>query len=189
MKHREEHFQLFTRETLKNVRALAKANAVISKHKNRAFSNPELIKNELKDYMKVSFELQLTHGLRVNEATYIKQNQLTENVLTIQGKGGYIREIELKEDLANRLRKELKKNNEKIEIPYSTYRKNLKTATIASNQDFNGTHGLRFNYVQKEYQKRVNEFKNHNEALKEISYNIGHHREEITEHYRRPSDD
>ena len=27
------------------------------------------------------------------------------------------------------------------------------------------------------------------EALKEISYNIGHHREEITEHYRRPSDD
>ena len=67
-----------------------------------------LTKNELKDYMKVSFELQLTHGLRVNEATYIKQNQLTENVLTIQGKGGYIREIELKEDLANRLRKELK---------------------------------------------------------------------------------
>jgi hypothetical protein len=71
MKHREEHFQLFTREILKNVRELAKANAVISKHKNRAFSNPELIKNELKDYMKVSFELQLTHGLRVNEATYI----------------------------------------------------------------------------------------------------------------------
>ena len=120
---------------------------------------------------------------------HIKQNQLTDNVLTIQGKGGYIREIELKEDLANRLRKELKKNDEKIEIPYSTYRKNLKTAAITSNQDFNGTHGLRFNYVQKEYQKRVNEFKNHNEALKEISYNIGHHREEITEHYRRPSDD
>ena len=116
MKHREEHFQLFTRETLKNVRALAKANAVISKHKNRAFNNPELIKNELKDYMKVSFELQLTHGLRVNEATYIKQNQLTENVLTIQGKGGYIREIELKEDLANRLRKELKKIMKKLKF-------------------------------------------------------------------------
>ena len=55
--------------------------------------------------MKVSFELQLIHGLRVNEATYIKKNQLNENVLTIQGKGGYIREIELKEDLANRLKK------------------------------------------------------------------------------------
>ena len=75
-KHKVEHFQLFTRDTLKKVRELAKANAVISKHKNRAFTNPEVIKNELKDYMKVSFELQLTHGLRVNEATYIKQNQL-----------------------------------------------------------------------------------------------------------------
>ena len=95
---------------------------------------------------------------------------------------------ELKEDLANRLRKELKKNNGKIKIPYSTYRKYLKDAASTSNQDFNGTHGLRFNYVQKEYHERINEFKNHNEALKEISYNIGHHREEITEHYRRPSD-
>ena len=187
-KHKVEHFQLFTRDTLKKVRELAKANAVISKHKNRAFTNPEVIKNELKDYMKVSFELQLTHGLRVNEATFIKEDQLNKNILTIQGKGGYIREIELKEDLANRLRKELKKNNGKIKIPYSTYRKYLKDAASTSNQDFNGTHGLRFNYVQKEYHERINEFKNHNEALKEISYNIGHHREEITEHYRRPSD-
>lgn len=188
-KNRVEHFQLYTRETLKKTREFAKAHASVSKHKNRAFSNPDVIKNELKDYMKVSFELQLTHGLRVNEATFIKQSQLNQNILTIQGKGGYIREIELKEDLANRLRKELKKNAGVIKIPYSTYRKYLKIGATITNQTFFGTHGLRFNYVEREYSSKKNEFKNHKEALKEISYNIGHHREEITEHYRRPSDD
>jgi hypothetical protein len=187
-KHKAEHFQLFTRDTLKKVREIAKANAVISKHKNRAFANPEVIKNGLKDYMKVSFELQLVHGLRVNEATFIKKSQINGNVFTIQGKGGYTREIQLKEDLLNRLKKELKKNNGKIKIPYSTYRKYLKDSATRSNQDFEGTHGLRFNYVQKEYNEKIKEFKNHNKALKVISYNIGHHRDKITEHYRRPSD-
>ncbi len=189
MKKRVEHFQLFNRDTLKKVREMAKEHALVSKHKNRAFSNPDIIKSELKDNMKVSFELQLNYGLRVNEATYIKQSQLKDDVLTIQGKGGYIREIELKKDLANRLRKELKKNDGKIEIPYSTYRKYLKLSAAESNQTYNGTHGLRFNYVQQEYFNKINQFKTHIEALKEVSYNIGHHREEITEHYRRPSDD
>ena len=189
MKQREEHFKLFDRDTLKKVRETAKESALVSKHKNRAFSNPDIIKSQLKNDMKISFELQLNHGLRVNEATYIKQSQLKDDVLTIQGKGGYIREIELKKELANRLRKELKKNDGKIEIPYSTYRKYLKLASTESNQTYNGTHGLRFNYVQQEYFNKINQFKTHNEALKEVSYNIGHHREEITELYRRPSDD
>lgn len=181
--NKPEHKYLFDREGLITVREMAKDQAVRSTHENRAFERPDYLRSEIKEDYKVSFDLQRNFGLRVNEATYIKTSQLQNNILTIQGKGGYLREIDLPKELLDRLSNQLLINDGKIEIPYSSYKDNMEVAAKKTKQNYEGTHGLRYNYVQERYQIKLREGKTHQNALKEISHEIGHNRPEITEHY------
>jgi hypothetical protein len=179
----EEHGNLFDRNSLIEAREMAKEQATKSEHTNRAFERPDALRSELKADNRVSFDLQREHGLRVNEATYIKESQLKDGVLTVQGKGGYTREIELRPELANRIESQLKANEGKIEVPYTTYREDLVKASEKTNQDYQGTHGLRYNYAQEQVHTKQDQGLSHSEAKTEVSHELGHHREEITDHY------
>lgn len=180
----EKHSTLFTQKDIKDIRQVIDKEALRKEHLNRAYNNPQSLLNYMSKDTKLGFELQLNHGIRVAEATLIRASQLLENnTLKIQGKGGYMREILLEKALYERLKAEIKANGS-YKVSYDKYVQNLKKATQKNGEKWQSTHGLRYNYAQKKYAEYVKKM-THEEALKRVSFELGHHRVEITNHYLR----
>ena len=146
---------------------------------NRAINNTEVFINELKAKHEGSAlvaELQLTTGLRANEALEVAQNiekyykPLEGSLSDIQGKGGQMYgEKEISPDLAERIA-------ESAFIPsYSTYQKDISELQHTS-------HDLRITYAAATYAD-LRESHGHNEALRLTSEELNHHREDITTYY------
>jgi integrase len=169
---------------------------------NRAYVDPYKIVSLLRAECYIAGRLQLEHGLRVKEATLIKEQQLGENkVLDIRGKGGRKLKVELSSDLYNRLKAALRKNRGFIKIDYGVYTKELKEAVLNCNEKWQGTHALRYNFAQREFRSRMQtleyssflntegEFNHHLFKEKEIGIKkdisnlMGHNRYYITNGY------
>lgn len=179
------HQNLFNRQSLINARKIAKEQAVRPKHTNRAYSNLNEIKSNISPENKIAYELQQKHGLRVAETTLIREKQLNpDQILTIQGKGGYTRNISLSKELYQKIETHIRENGS-YKVPYNDYRNDLKQAIEKTGQTFNGTHGLRYSYAQKQLGEYLKQGYSKDEALTKISYELGHHRIEITYHYIR----
>ena len=157
---------------------------------NRSYLNPGAIISNLSGGAYIAGRLQLDHGLRVTEATHIRADQLTsENVLTVQGKGGYIQVKNLPSDLAQAIRDHMKDG--KFEVSQNQYRDQLQESARIEGEDYNGSHGLRYNFAQRTYVERLEENlakgMEHKaadrDALAYTSKELGHHREEITHRY------
>ncbi len=178
----EKHQELFTQKDLENMRKIVDISTVNSPHKNRAYINPKSLINYVPEESKICFQLQLMYGLRAKEANLIRPHQLKEdNIIEIQGKGGFLRSIRLSLKLYNALKKEIKRNGSYYRDYYS-YLKDLKDAVERSGEKWTGTHGLRYNFAQ----TQVEEFKSempYEEALLKVSSELGHKRKEITNHY------
>jgi site-specific recombinase XerD len=65
----------------------------------------------------------------------------------------------------------------KFNIAYTTYKDNLKSAIEKSGQEYNGTHGIRHAYAQNLLEQGY--------SKAEVSKEMGHVREEITNTYLR----
>jgi len=157
---------------------------------NRSYSNPGAIISNLPGASYLAGRLQLDHGLRVSEATHIRADQLaSDNVLTVQGKGGYTQVKNLPPDLARAIRDNMKDG--KFEVNQNQYRDQLQESARIEGESYNGSHGLRYNYAQKTYVDRLEsnlaKGMGHKEAdrdaLAYTSKELGHHREEITHRY------
>ncbi len=123
-------------------------------------------------------KLQAQTGLRVSEALEVAKNidkyyDKTNSTLTgVKGKGNHLyKDIKISKVLAKEL-KQIK------EVPsYKNYSKNLKEVGI------NRSHNFRVTYAKNSYIEKLEKGLSHKEALKEVSEEINHHRESMTEYY------
>lgn len=167
-----EHFN-FTKEEIKYLRAELKSDLPKAELQTRAYKNLEKI--ELKPKHQVAFELQRDYGLRVNASTHINlDKQLNGNTLTFREKGGKLSQKDLSPNLAQKIRENSIQG--KYEVNKRTYARDFQKQIEKIGQKYNGTHGIRHSYAQKMLE-------NHSKA--EVSKELGHTREEITDTYLR----
>ena len=167
-----DHFN-FTREEIKELRADLKNDLPKTVLETRAYKNLEKI--ELNPKHQAAFELQRDYGLRVNASTHIDLNkQLNGNTLTYREKGGKLGKKELNPTLAQKIKENAVDG--KYEVNKRTYSRDFQKQIEKSGQKYNGTHGIRHTYAQKMLET-------HSKA--EVSQELGHTREEITDTYLR----
>ena len=167
-----DHFN-FTKEEIKDLRADLKKELPKAELETRAYKNLEKI--ELKEKHQVAFELQRDYGLRVNASTHINlDKQLNGNTLTYKEKGGKLSQKELNPNLAQKIKENAVEG--KYEINKRTYSRDLQREIEKIGQKYTGTHGIRHTYAQKMLET-------HSKA--EVSQELGHTREEITDTYLR----
>lgn len=151
---------------------------------DRTNNNPTAIINEMKNTpFSLSSELQLKAGLRVDDALNLNKVTINQdNTLTVMGSknGLNYTTTALDNNLIQRVA-EAQENGYKVN--YSAYREVLKEATEATNQEFKGTHSLRYDYANNQHQENKENGMSENESKAQISLDMGHSRVEITEHY------
>ena len=183
-----KEYRAFGREDLAGVKELVRSMEK-NGHVDRSYRDPGAVVSNLEGAHYVVGRLQLEHGLRVSEATHIKADQLMGNALRFKGKGGYEQIKELSPDLANLIKEHMKDGVFKVD--QNAYREALRESSRIEGETYSGSHGLRYNYAQRTYVERLeNNLQNgmdhdaaHREALRHTSESMGHHREEITNHY------
>jgi len=154
---------------------------------SRAYENPQALINSIKNNVfKVIAEAQLAGGFRISELNHMSLANFKNGGVfeVIQGKGGLDRQIELPQNVYNELLKLAKQPNlgNKFAFDMNAYRNELKLAAQASNQQYTGSHGLRWNFAQlkyTEYSQKYGEVR----ALQIVSNLLGHQRSDITKHY------
>jgi len=156
---------------------------------HRAYSDPQKLINAIQsDKHRVLAEAQLSGGFRVHELNHLKLSQFSDSnySVVVQGKGGKIREIELNEKVYSELKAIVEKSdNQKLVFSADAYRNELKAAAERSDQYYNGSHGLRWNYAQILFKELQESGKTYEQSLFIVSHSLGHNRSDITEHYLR----
>lgn len=117
-------------------------------------------------------------GIRVSEAYELVKNfdkyynKAEGAVEGLKGKGNHIYPPK---QISQNLAKEIKQIKE---IPsYSTYMRDLKSVGIEKSHDF------RVTYAKEQLIEKLEQGKEYKEALREVSEEINHHREEMTSYY------
>lgn len=166
-----------TKEEIKEIRAEIKAENIVKSSNNkdsRAYRN--LDKITLPDKFQSAFELQRDYGLRVSATITINiSKQIKNNIFTYREKGGKWSSRELKEELINKIK--YNSTNGIYKIENRTYSNYLKKEIESTGQEYNGTHGIRHTYAQ-------NQLSN-GKTKAQVSQEMGHIREEITDTYLR----
>jgi integrase len=169
-----DHFN-FKREEIKELRTEFKTTLQKNILESRAYKNLDKIELQ-NEKAQIAFEIQRDYGLRVSEATHINiEKQLDGNILHYQQKGGMWSQKEISQELADRIRKNAVEG--KYSIPVRTYSRHLEKQIEATGQKYNGTHGVRHSYAQNLLEKGY--------SKAEVSKEMGHVREEITNVYLR----
>ena len=180
----DAHKDLYTREALIDARESAKKNSVASIHKNRAYNDLDTISALINTRSQLSFKIQKDLGLRVKEATYIKESQLKENNnIEITQKGGNKTIRKINPQLYKQIKNEIKNNNGVFQINRATYTRDLKQAVEKAKEDWNGTHGIRYNYAQDRFKELQQQNYSKENALAKVSQEMGHTRIEISIYY------
>ncbi len=168
-----EHLNI-SREEVKELRQELKQELRSNELQTRAYKHLDRI--QLPEKSQPAFELQRDYGLRVKAATHINiGKQLHGNTLKYQEKGGKWSEKELSPTLVSKIKENA--INGKYELSYNTYRDQLQKAIEKTGQAYNGTHGIRHAYAQKELEA--------GKSKQEVSEAMGHVRPEITNTYLR----
>jgi integrase len=161
---------------------------------SRAYDAPQsLINNIQNEKHKLAALMQYESGARINEISLIKHDQLNgsqpDNItgemkgyIEIEGKGGKENTIALNLDTYQKLENYIQNDGE-FRIDKDDYRDNLKEVSEKTEQDYNGSHGLRWSFAQERFQDVQRYGLNYEEALQIVSQELGHERSDITEHY------
>ncbi len=157
-----------------------------------AYENPsELISHLKSETHQLVAELQLEGGLRIGEVQRLRESSFVSWAdssgrehwgIEVRGKGGYERTVEIPSDLWSRAKEHVEEFG-RIGFSYREYLNDLRESAWETGQVYQGSHGLRYNFAQEKYEELIEAGWGHNEALKEVSEMLGHHRPEITEHY------
>ena len=167
-----EHFS-FSKEEMKALREDLKAKLTNKTPETRAYKQLEKI--TLRENSQVAFELQRDYGLRINAATNINiEKQLKDNTLIYREKGGKLSQEKLNASLTSKIIKNAV--NGKYEINKRTYSREIKKEIEKTGQKFNGSHGIRHAYAQKNIEEK---------KQSEVSHELGHSRTEILKVYLR----
>ena len=167
-----EHFS-FSKEEMKALREDLKAKLTNKTPETRAYKQLEKI--TLRENSQVAFELQRDYGLRINAATNINiEKQLKDNTRIYREKGGKLSQKKLNASLTSKIIKNAV--NGKYEINKRTYSREIKKEIEKTGQKFNGSHGIRHAYAQKNIEEK---------KQSEVSHELGHSRTEILKVYLR----
>jgi len=181
---REYHFDMFS--VRKQAREMLERTQT-----TRAYENPKALINSIQnnDY-KIVAQAQYEGGFRISELNHLSEKNFKDNntFQVISGKGGKDREVPLSSQTYQALKSLLGKadsSDGKYKFDMDKYRETLKEAAKASNQEYTGSHGLRWNFAQEKFAEFRSEGKTYQQALQEVSNLLGHERPDITEHYLR----
>lgn len=161
---------------------------------SRAYSSPEqLINNMTTSEHQLVARIQFESGARISEAGFIRPVQLrgidadritgaNRGYIGIIGKGGKANTISVSPQTYRLLGRYLDEHRE-LRIDHQAYRRDMSTAAQQTEQQYNGTHGLRWNFAV----NRMDELQEHGlsyeTALSITAHEMGHNRHDITEHY------
>ena len=164
-----------------NVRSTVLADAPRKDTVTRAYERPdELISSIKGEGYQVAARLQLECGLRVSDA--LKLRELRETGSISNSKGGQVITPHLSDSLKTAL---FRLEGSELNPTRQGYTNALKNACLDQNTAYQGTHGLRHNYAQAQYNGYRAMGANKGEALQMTSEDMGHHRQDITLTYLR----
>ena len=183
----KDHIGNLNREAIQNIKTDIKEHIELkSEHINRAYDNVEAIKIEMAHTpFSLSADLQAEAGLRANDVINSDKWQINnDNTLTIHNsKGGLTyTTAPLNSELINRV-EEAKEMGYKAN--YTEYREALREAIQNTNQEYTGTHGLRYSFAQERLEELKQQGYTQEEAKGQVSLELGHSRLDITDHYTK----
>lgn len=152
-------------------------------NESRALLEPEKVINSIEsESHKLVADMQLNYGFRLNEVAKIDlDKQLNNNILSVQAKGGQIISKELGQEHISKLQ-ELSSNGI-FNINKLEYGNDLKNACTVNSEHYTGSHALRHNYAQNQFESYAKAGMSYNECLRATAEDLGHHREDITHRY------
>lgn len=152
-------------------------------NESRALINPDKVVNSLtNESHKLAADMQLNYGFRLNEVAKIDlDKQLNNNTLSVQAKGGQIISKELNREHISKLQ-DLSSNGV-FNISKVEYGNDLKNACEVNSEHYTGSHALRHNYAQNQFESYARAGMSYNECLRATAEDLGHHREDITHRY------
>jgi integrase len=167
----------------------------------RAYDRPQdLVDRINNEKFQIAASIQLEAGARINEASLITRERLAGvqeyrgkevGVIQLQrgdAKGGAPRPLYVSKETYTRLSSYVQENG-KLHIDRNTserqeYRNAIKEAAHATGQEYKGSHGLRHNFAQARVEELQREHRmGYSVSLTTVSVEMGHFREDITEHY------
>jgi len=163
---------------------------------HRAYRDPEkLIASISNENHKIAASVQYEGGARIHEASLIKNEQLggfgpdkitgeCVGQIRIEGKGGKERTLAVSTETYRNIEKVIERDGE-YRIDKNDYRHSLREAAEKVGQEYNGSHGLRWSYAQERMEEAQENGRTYEQALVEVSHEMGHERADITEHYLR----
>lgn len=164
---------------------------------SRAYQRPgDLIEEMKQSTFRLASKMQLEGGGRINEVNYVQAGQLAgvkydklsgvdKGQVSIKGKGGKVNIMQLSVKTYKELKAEVSQKG-CFRIEKDAYRKELRAASARSEQKYQGSHGLRWNFAQNRFQEvqRLASL-TYEQAMNVVSSEMGHIRADITEHYLR----
>jgi hypothetical protein len=138
-------------------------------------------------------EIQHQSGLRVAGASCIGAKQLrglshdvhtgkAVGLVAYIGKGGKPGTALLPPETYQQLAKHISEHGQ-LKVSVDGYRQALKAAAMQTSQQYNGSHGLRWNFAQERFSELQSVGASYENALGIVSNELGHNRIEITLHY------
>jgi hypothetical protein len=179
-------------DRLKDLRKVARKD-LVQNDPRRAYTDPEasIAKIEKQTYRLAAY-MQLEGGARISEISELTAARNLEGVKGGFGrirltntKGGRVRTMKVSEQVYREVEKIINTSG-KFEFTRANYAYAAREAFKSRGEEWNGTHGLRWNFAQKRfYELQSDEGMSFQEALKAVSLELGHSRPEITLHYLR----
>jgi integrase len=112
-------------------------------------------------------------------------NELTDRVVgtfDFSGKGGKENTANLSPETYERLVQHIEQHGS-LSHSVDSYREDLKQASERTDQQYNGSHGLRWCFAQERYSELRSAGFGEKTSLGQVSEEMGHNRIEITNHY------
>ena len=158
----------------------------------RAYDNPGQLVENLSGTSQLVASIQLESGTRLSEASNITAGQLkgmsqdcTDKVVgqfDFVGKGGKENVGNLSPETYERLVQHIAEHGS-LSHSVDVYREDLKQASERTGQEYNASHGLRWNFAQDRYNELRSAGFGEKASLGQVSEEMGHNRIEITNHY------
>ena len=167
---------------------------VSNNYHNRAYNNPLLLIENLKDSLhKLAAKIQFEGGSRIEGVALIKKDQMMGikvdsitnkevGIVLTKEKGGKSGKVLVSIDTYKNLKSYILEYD-KFKINRQKYYNDIKQATIASNETQEASHGLRWNFAKRRMFEYGKAGYSYEECLQQVSYEMKHNRASITQHY------
>ena len=167
---------------------------VSNNYHNRAYNNPLLLIENLKDPLhQLAAKIQYEGGARIEGVALIKKDQMMGikvdsitnkevGIVLTKEKGGKSGEVLVSIDTYTNLESYILEYD-KFKINRQKYYNDIKQAAISLNENPEASHGLRWNFAKRRMFEYGKAGYSYEECLQQVSYEMKHNRASITQHY------